>query len=73
MKAVKSLSKTPLRKVFSGFPAALKSRLSLFMYPVQSQEANVRSSGSLRNVLPGPFWENSSPEKQTNVLKPEWD
>lgn len=31
MKAVKSLSETPLRKIFLGFPAALKSCLSPFM------------------------------------------
>lgn len=40
-KAVKSLSETPLHKIVFGFPAALKSCLSLFH--VQSQEAYVRS------------------------------
>lgn len=61
-KAVKSLSETPLHKIFLGFPAALKSCLSLFMFRVQSQEANVRSPQSLRNAWLYQFWEN--PYKQ---------
>lgn len=49
-KAVKSLSETPLHKIFLGFPAALKSCLSLFMYYVQSQEVNMRSPQTFTNA-----------------------
>ena len=61
-KAVKSLSETPLHKIFLGFPAALKSCLSLFMFRVQSHGANVRSPQSLGNAWLYQFWEN--PYKQ---------
>lgn len=69
IEGVKSLSETPLCKVFLGFPAALKSCFSLFVLLVQSQEANMRSLQSLRNVRLHPFLEKPQQGKRRQTSK----